>query len=78
MQTRTDSDTVGPGPLENYPIGIPTRFDFTRTKVNGWGRTAVNYGLFVVRKSESEARVFSKEFALRNAPLFGSSIGGQA
>lgn len=50
---------VALGPLEKYPIGIPTRFDFTRTKVNGWERTAVNYGLYVVRKNESEARVFS-------------------
>ena len=47
------------GPIENYPIGIPTRFDFTQTKVNGWERTATNYGLYVVRKSESEVRVFS-------------------
>jgi Rieske Fe-S protein len=46
-------------PLESYPVGIPTRFDFTLTKVNGWERTATNYGLYVVRKSESEVRVFS-------------------
>ena len=59
LQAKEDSDSVSLGPLENYPIGIPTRFDFTRTKVNGWERTAVNYGLFVVRKSESDVRVFS-------------------
>lgn len=47
------------GPLENYPIGVPTRFDFTQTKVNGWERTATNYGLYVVRRSENEVRVFS-------------------
>ena len=47
------------GQIENYPIGIPTRFDFTQTKVNGWERTATNYGLYVVRKSEGEVRVFS-------------------
>lgn len=47
------------GPLENYPIGVPTRFDFTLTKVNGWERTATNYGLYVVRKSGNEVRVFS-------------------
>ena len=47
------------GPMENYPIGVPTRFDFTQTKVNGWERTATNYGLYVVRKSEREVRVFS-------------------
>lgn len=47
------------GPLENYPIRTPTRFEFTQTKVNGWERTATNYGLFVVRQNESEVRVFS-------------------
>ena len=47
------------GQIENYPVGVPTRFDFTQTKVNGWERTATNYGLYVVRKSESEVRVFS-------------------
>ncbi len=54
-----DDATIALGPLEDYPIGVPTRFDFTRTKVNGWERTATNYGLYVVRKNESEARVFS-------------------
>ena len=47
------------GPLEKYPIGVPTRFEFTQTKANGWERTAMNYGLYVVRKNESEVRVFS-------------------
>ncbi|MBI5935766.1 MAG: ubiquinol-cytochrome c reductase iron-sulfur subunit [Chloroflexi bacterium] len=54
-----DDAVVSLGALDNYPIGIPTRFDFTRTRVNGWERTAVSYGLYVVRKSESEVRVFS-------------------
>ena len=54
-----NSDSINLGSLENYPIGIPTRFDFTLTKVNGWERTATNYGLYVVRKSENEVRVFS-------------------
>ncbi|HSO10829.1 MAG TPA: ubiquinol-cytochrome c reductase iron-sulfur subunit [Anaerolineales bacterium] len=57
---KTEDDTiVDLGPLENYPIGIPTRFEFTRTRVHGWERTATNYGLYVVRKSEGEVRVFS-------------------
>ena len=56
-----DDSIIDLGPLENYPIGVPTRFEFTRTKVNGWERTATNYGLYVVRgsKDESEVRVFS-------------------
>ncbi len=59
-QVRAENEAVvALGPLENYPIGVPTRFDFTLTKVNGWERTATNYGLYVVRKNESEVRVFS-------------------
>ena len=56
--TSRDS-TIVLGPLVNYPIGVPTRFEFTQTNVNGWERTATNYGLYVVRKSENEVRVFS-------------------
>lgn len=60
MRAQAEDDASIPlGSLENYPIGVPTRFDFTRTKANGWERTAVNYGLYIVRTSESEARVFS-------------------
>ena len=59
MQSKTDDATIALGQLENYPIGIPTRFEFTRTKVNGWERTATNYGLYVVRKNENDVRVFS-------------------
>ena len=59
LQAKEATDSIDLGPLENYPVGIPTRFDFTLTKVNGWERTATNYGLYVVRKSESEVRVFS-------------------
>ena len=58
-RAKEDDATIALGPLENYPTGIPTRFEFTRTKVNGWERTATNYGLYVVRKNENEVRVFS-------------------
>lgn len=59
LRAEEDADSIALGSLDNYPIGLPTRFDFTRTKVNGWERTSVNYGLYVVRKSENEVRVFS-------------------
>lgn len=59
MRAAEDDATIDLGPLENYPVGTPTRFDFTRTKVNGWERTAANYGLYVVRNSERDVRVFS-------------------
>jgi menaquinol-cytochrome c reductase iron-sulfur subunit len=54
-----DDSRIDLGLLENYPIGVPTRFDITLTRVNGWERTAVNYGLYIVRKNESEVHVFS-------------------
>jgi menaquinol-cytochrome c reductase iron-sulfur subunit len=47
------------GALEGYPIGMPQLFEFTRTKVNGWERTAMGYGVFVVRPDEKSVRVFS-------------------
>ena len=47
------------GPVENYPIDVPTLFTFTRSKVNGWEKTVNSYGIFVVRKSESEVELFS-------------------
>ena len=59
LQKEEDTDTVDLGPLENYPVGVPTRFDTTRTKVNGWERTGTIYGMYVVKKSENEVRVFS-------------------
>ena len=59
LQAEEDTASLALGSLENYPIGVPTRFEFTRTKVNGWERTATNYGLYVYRKNENEVRVFS-------------------
>lgn len=55
-----EGDLVSLGPLENYPVGLPpTLFTFTRTKINGWERTANSYGVYVYRPDESQIRVFS-------------------
>jgi Rieske Fe-S protein len=48
------------GPLEKYPIGAtPSFFDFSLTQVNGWERTALSYGVFVVRKDDKTVQVIS-------------------
>ena len=47
------------GPLENYPIGLPTLFSFTRSTVNGWEKTVNSYGAYVVRYNETDHKVFS-------------------
>jgi menaquinol-cytochrome c reductase iron-sulfur subunit len=47
------------GALENYAPGTPTLFEFTRTHVNGWERTAISYGAYVLRQGNSAVRVYS-------------------
>lgn len=60
VKMRSSGDEfVSAGPLESYPVGEPTMFSFTRTQINGWEKTSLSYGLYVLRKSESEVIVFS-------------------
>ena len=49
------------GPLESYPVGIPTLFSFTRSTVNGWEKTVNSFGAYVMRYGESsdDVTVFS-------------------
>jgi len=47
------------GPLENYPIGTPAPYSFTRSKVNGWEKTVLSYGVFVLRKDDTRVKVLS-------------------
>ena len=44
---------VAIGKLEDIPVGQFHQFSFTITKVNGWERTANNYGGYLLRRSES-------------------------
>jgi Rieske Fe-S protein len=50
---------ISAGPLENYPVGEPTPFSFTRTKINGWERTTNSYGVYVLRQSDTDIKIFS-------------------
>lgn len=47
------------GSLENYTKGVPTRFNFTRKQVNGWEKTVISYGVYVLRKDKNRINVFS-------------------
>lgn len=58
-QSGDEGEFVSAGPLENYPLGEPTLFSFTRTRVNGWEKTSLSYGVYVLRQSQSEVTVFS-------------------
>lgn len=59
---RQETDVWIPlGPLENYEVNVPTLFTFVRSKVYGWEKTATSYGVFIVRQSDSSARVLSNQ-----------------
>jgi Rieske Fe-S protein len=59
LRKMEDESVMDLGSLDKYPLGIPTLFEITRTKVNGWERTGLSYGVFVLRQTEKEVRVFS-------------------
>lgn len=59
LQKSDASAWVELGELDKYPLNVPSLFQFTRTKVNGWERTGMSYGVFVVRQTETNVRVFS-------------------
>lgn len=48
------------GQLEKYPIGAtPSSFEFTQTTVNGWERTSLSYGVFIVHKDDKTVQVLA-------------------
>lgn len=47
------------GPIDEYPLGIPKPFRFTRPKVNGWEKSVVSYAVYVLRKDEDQVLVVS-------------------
>lgn len=59
LRKTEDESVIDLGPLDEYPLGIPTLFEFTLTKVNGWERTGMSYGVFVLRQTGKDVRVFS-------------------
>jgi menaquinol-cytochrome c reductase iron-sulfur subunit len=49
------------GKLETFEIGKPTLATFNRSTVNGWEKSVNNYGVFVLRKSDTETLVLSNK-----------------
>ena len=57
--TTAKSDAWIPlGPTTNYPDGVPTLFNFTRTIVNGWEKSVNSYGVYVYHTGD-QFKVFS-------------------
>lgn len=59
LKSRSSEAWIQAGPLANFPIGIPTLFNFTRTTINGWEKTTNSYGVFILRKDETETSILS-------------------
>jgi menaquinol-cytochrome c reductase iron-sulfur subunit len=49
------------GKMETFEIGKPALVSFTRSKTNGWEKTVTSYGMFVLRKSETDTLVLSNK-----------------
>jgi menaquinol-cytochrome c reductase iron-sulfur subunit len=59
LRKEVETNTISLGSLEKYPVGVPTHFGFTDTKINGWERTAKGIGMYVLRQDDGFVRVFS-------------------
>ncbi len=59
LKTQTSEAWIPLGPLENFPIGAPKAFSFTRSSINGWEKTVSSFGGFILRKSETELLALS-------------------
>jgi menaquinol-cytochrome c reductase iron-sulfur subunit len=59
LKTGSTEAWIPLGKLESFEIGKPSLSTFTRSKVNGWEKSVNSYGVFVLRKSQTEVAVFS-------------------
>jgi quinol---cytochrome c reductase iron-sulfur subunit, bacillus type len=49
------------GKIDTFEIGKPALASFTRSKVNGWEKTVTSYGVFVIKKSDTNFLVLSNK-----------------
>lgn len=47
------------GPIKNFPIGVPTLFNFTIRTANGWEKTATSHQGFIVRMNDNRLLALS-------------------
>jgi Rieske Fe-S protein len=59
---KVSADTWIPaGPLENYPVGVPTLFNFNRTKVDGWVTTVNSFGVYIIKHDDGTILALSNK-----------------
>jgi menaquinol-cytochrome c reductase iron-sulfur subunit len=49
------------GKVETFEVGTPVPVSFTRSQVNGWEKTVTSYGLYVIKKSDTNFLVLSSK-----------------
>ncbi|HJW89118.1 MAG TPA: ubiquinol-cytochrome c reductase iron-sulfur subunit [Anaerolineales bacterium] len=59
LKSQTTDAWIRLGPLENYSLSVPTRFNFTQARQNGWEKTVSSFGVYVWRKDQETVKVFS-------------------
>jgi menaquinol-cytochrome c reductase iron-sulfur subunit len=59
VSAATSDSEISLGKLDSFEVGVPVLRTFTSTKVNGWERTVNSYGVFVLKKSDTEFEVIS-------------------
>lgn len=59
MKKQASEAWIPTGPVESYPVGEPTLFNFTRSKINGWEKTTNSYGVYIVRGENDEILALS-------------------
>jgi menaquinol-cytochrome c reductase iron-sulfur subunit len=59
IKARETQAWIPAGKLDNYPVGVPTLFSFTRTMVNGWEKTVNSYGAYILKLSDTEVQAYS-------------------
>jgi menaquinol-cytochrome c reductase iron-sulfur subunit len=59
LKTNKSEAWIPLGKVENFPVDEPTLVSFTRSKVNGWEKTVISYGVYVVKPSNGDIYVLS-------------------
>ena len=61
LKKETADVWIPAGPVENYLVGVPTLFNFNRTKVNGWEKTVNSYGVYLIRHEDGSILALSNK-----------------
>jgi menaquinol-cytochrome c reductase iron-sulfur subunit len=59
LKTSAADTWIPVGKLDSFEVGKPALSTFTRSKTNGWEKSVNSYGVFVLRKSQTEVVAYS-------------------